>query len=89
MHDSTRRPLKADLSADLQFVLVEEKLLQVALHLHQAHLKTAVGEQVVAGLLAGSGWDAAAQHLGEGARPSLQAGHVGLDLAGGLRRKAL
>lgn len=68
---------------------MEEKLLQVALHLDESQVKVAVGEHVVAGLSSGFGLDGAVRRHGEGAHPSLHAGDVGVDLAEELREGAL
>lgn len=78
-----------DFSADLEFVLVEKKLIQVALHLRQSQVKVTVGEQTVAGLSCGSGSDGAVHCHGEGAHPSLQAGDISLDLAEELCERVL
>lgn len=81
--------IRADFSADLEFVLVEKKLLQVALHLHQSQVKVTFGEQMVTGFSFGSSLDGAVHCQGEGAHPSLQAGDISLDLAEKLRGRAL
>lgn len=74
-----------DFSADLEFVLVENKLLQVALHLGQSQMELAVGEHAVAGRSARSSLKGTVHGEGEGAHPSLQAGDISLDLAEELR----
>lgn len=72
-----------DFSADLEFVLVEKKLVQVALHLRQSQVEVSVGEQAVADLSWGLVVDGTVHRDGEGAHQSLQAGDVSLDLIEG------
>lgn len=70
-------------SADLEFVLVEQKLLQVALQRGQGLVEVTVG--VLPGTAAlcalGSGLDGTVHGEGQGAHHSLQAGDISLDLA--------
>ncbi len=78
-----------DFSADPEFVLVEKKLVQVALHLRQSQVKVAVRERIVTGFSDGSGLEGTVQCQGEQAHPSLQAGDISLDLAEELCERAL
>ena len=72
-----------DFSADLEFVLVEQKRLQVALQRGQGLVEVAV--RVLLGTAAlhprGSGLDGTFHDEGQGAHHALQAGDVSLDLA--------
>lgn len=78
-----------DLSADLEFVLVVKKLLQVELHLRQSQVELAVRERIVTALYSWSGCDGTVHRHGEGAHPSLQAGDISLDLAEKLCERVL
>lgn len=81
--------ISLDLSADLEFVLVEEKFLQVVLHLYQSQVEVAVGEQIVAALSSWFGCNRTVHCHGEGAHSSLQAGDISLDLAEKLCERVL
>lgn len=67
---------------------MEKQLVQVALHLGQSQVKVTVRERSVPGLSFGPGRGRTVHGQGEGAHPSLQAGHVGLDLAEELGERA-
>ncbi|KAI9543197.1 hypothetical protein NQZ68_014128 [Dissostichus eleginoides] len=74
---------------DLEFVLLEKKLIQVALHLGQSQLEPAVGEVGVGRLSSGSCLDGTVHSQGEGTNPSLQTGDISHNLADDICERVL
>lgn len=75
------REARVDSLADLEFVLVDDELLQVALHPGQSLINVTVWIHTGSDLCCGSVLDGAVQYLGEGAHTPPHAGDISLDLA--------